>query len=273
MTIKSKSIKLGLLSLLVAFVSVFTACEKSEVITNNYNIEYVNVTLDATELVAIVEKPMTKASTRSTTAEYQHKFPESYTAYFVSKETKGEFKEGDIVDSLTVNSGSNTIRIPKLKYKVYVTNYKHKADKWYTWGDAVEQLPRSSDALYLIGNNEIDYSTVTTGEVELTNPYAAVMIKKNKWTNGTPTHYDNGNKPYELVKGDWYLLYIRSNKTNTKVPISIAGNPNETYTLDKPIQGNNIYQYTIDGSVLNGGNLGIIVKPFEKDIIKETINL
>ena len=250
----------------------FTSCEKSEVITNNYSIEYVNVTLDATELVAVVDKPMTKASTRSTTAEYQHKFPESYTAYFVSKESKGEFTKGQIVDSIQVKSGDNNIRIPKLSYDVYVTNYKHQSKDWIKWKDAVQQLPQTSDKLYLLGSNSIDYSKVKAGQVELVNPYAAVMIKDNRWVSGTPKAYDTG-QDYFKASG-WYILYLRNNKVNTQVPIEVAGNPNKHITLNQSIEANNIYQFILDGSVelLENGNLGVIVKDFTKTV-EETIKL
>ena len=199
-------------------------------------------------------------------------FPfESGIGYFVSKQTKGQYTEGQLVKVIDVVAGGNTITIPKLDYDVYVTNYTHSAEKWYTWNNAIDQLPQSSHVLYLYGKNRIDYSTVTQGQVELINPYSAVMIEKNQWVNGTPFFYGD-SKDYTSVTG-WYLNYIRTGNTNTKVPISIAGNPNSHFTLTRAINANEIYQFTIDGGVLDqNGNLGIIVQPLVK-ITKETINL
>lgn len=258
------------LALAILGVALFTSCTKNE--TFVYNIENVTVQFNSKELLETKVKPLGKsASTNPTTSEYEHVFPTSYKAYFVSKQTKGQYTQGQVVKVIDVVAGGNTITIPKLDYDVYVTNYTHSAEKWYTWNNAIEQLPQSSHVLYLYGKNRIDYSTVLEGQVELTNPYSAVMIEKNQWVSGVPTFYGDG-KDYSSVTG-WYLNYIRTGNTNTKVPISISGNSNQHYTLNKPIKANEIYQFTINGGVLDqNGNLGIVVQPLVK-IHKETINL
>lgn len=258
------------LTLVILGIALFTSCTKNE--TFVYNIENVTVQFNSKELLETKTKPLGKlASTNPVTSEYEHVFPSSYKAYFVSKQTKGQYTEGQVVKVIDVVAGDNTITIPKLDYDVYVTNYTHSADKWYTWNNAIEQLPQSSHVLYLFGKNRIDYSAVTEGQVELVNPYAAVMIQKNQWVSGTPKFYGDG-KDYASVTG-WYLNYIRTGNTNTQVPISIPGNPNTSYTLNRDINANEIYQYTINGNVLDkNGNLGIIVQPLVK-VTKETINL
>lgn len=263
-TIKMMAVVLGIIA--------FASCTKTE---NNYiTVENVTVQLNSKELLETVVKPFGKmrASTTASASDYTHVFPATYKAYFVSKETKGEYTVGQVVKVIDVVAGGNTITIPKLNYDIYITNYEHSADKWYTWSNAIDQLPQSSTKLYLYGKNNIDYSTVTEGTVELSNPYAAVMVRDNRWVNGTPKFYGDG-RDYTKVTG-WHLLYIRTGNTNTQIPISIAGNPNTHFTLKRVIEANNIYQYTIDGSVpdLNDGNLGVIVKPFEK-VIEETIKL
>lgn len=265
---KNLTVKLSTLLALVLLVT--SSCTKNE--TFIYNIENVTVRFNSNELLETKVKPLGKlASTNPSTSEYEHVFPSSYKAYFVSKQTKGQYTEGQVVKVIDVVAGGNTITIPKLDYDVYVTNYTHSAEKWYTWNNAIEQLPQSSHVLYLYGKNRIDYSTVTEGQVELTNPYSAVMIEKNQWVSGIPTFYGDG-KDYASVTG-WYLNYIRTGNTNTKVPISIAGNPNQNYTLTRTIKANEIYQFTIDGGVLDqNGNLGIVVQPLIK-VTKETINL
>lgn len=255
---------------LIATLFLFASCGKTETIV--YNIENVTVQFSSKEAIETKVKPFGKvASTGPIEEEYEHEFPTSYKAYFVSKETKGEYVSGQVVKVLDVAPGDNTITIPKLEYDVYVTNYIHTSEKWYTWNNAIDQLPQSSHTLYLYGKNTIDYSTLTEGSVELTNPYAAVMIKKNQWINGTPKFYGD-SKDYASVSG-WYLNYIRTGNTNTKIPISIPGNPNQHYTLSRSISANEIYQYTINGSVADqNGNLGVVVQPLVK-VTKETINL
>lgn len=265
-------LKIAILALGVMFAAV--SCTEK---TNIYNIEIENVTvkLNSKELLNTVIKPFGKyASTGATpTDEYEHVFPGGYKAYFVSKETKGEYTVGQLVKVIDVVAGGNTITVPKLNYDIYVTNYEKEGD-WYTWNDAIEQLPQTSTEIYLYGKNTINYSTVTEGTVELVNPYAAVMIYNNQWINGTPLSYDTNQSYFSTPSGSWFVLYVRNSNTNTKIPISIAGNPNQHYTLNKNIEANNIYQYTIDGSVplLEDGDLNIVVLPFEK-IIKETIKL
>lgn len=257
-----KSILLSLLALLITLVS----CTKNE--NNYYTVENVTVQLNSKELLETVVKPFkasTKMSSSNSTTEYEHQFPSSYTAYFISKETKGEYTKGQLITTISVVAGGNTITVPKLDYDVIVTNYT-KEGNWYTWNDAIQQLPQTSQELYLYGKTSIDYSSVTVGTVELTNPYAAVMITDNEWVNGTPTSHDT-NQDYFKASG-WYILYIRNNNTNTKIPVSIASYSSDTYTLKRDISPNHIYQFIIDGSVKNieGGILGVTVKPFEKPI-------
>lgn len=265
-----KKINIFKTAILALGVVLFASCSKNE--TYNIVVENVTVQFNSKEILETVVKPFAKrASVSASASEYQHKFPESYKAYFVSKETKGEYTAGQVVKVIDVTAGGNTITIPALNYDVYVTNYE-KDGLWYTWNDAVQQLPQSSTELYLYGKNNINYSQVKEGTVELYNPYAGVMIENNRWINGAPKYYGDG-KDYASVTG-YYLLYIRGNNTNTQVPINIAGNPNNSYTLNRPIEANNIYEFKIDGSVevITDGNLGIIVKPFEK-VVREVIKL
>ena len=144
---------------------------------------------------------------------------------------------------------------------------------WYTWNDAVNQLPQTSTSLLMIGMNTIDYATTTIGTVNVLNPYAAVMILNNQWIDSAPSSYDT-NMNYNLVdNNNWYNLYIRNNNTNTKIPISIPGNPNQHYTLSRTITANKIYQFTISGDVLeDDGNLNIVTVPLEEGTA-ETIDL
>ena len=78
------------------------------------------------------------ATTRST---YEHEYPTTYTAYFVANENKGDYTAGELVKTITVTKGLQTVVVPELSYKVYLTNYE-KEGSWYTWPDAVEQMPK-----------------------------------------------------------------------------------------------------------------------------------
>src|SRR5690606_31332953 len=106
--------------------------------------------------------------------DFQPEYPNQYTAYFVADETIGEeITKGELVKTLTVNEGDNTITLPAIKYKVYVTNYTG-IGAWYTWPDALQQLPITSNTLYMYGNNTVDYYNEDSGEVIVETPYAAI---------------------------------------------------------------------------------------------------
>jgi len=242
---------------------LFSSCSEK----NYYDVtvEWAEVSLNAQELVAKAEEGF-RTRSEGVEQEYVHVFPTSYKAYFVSAENKGDYVTGQLITTITVLPGQNTINIPKLKYNIYISNYE-KEGSWYTWEDAVNQLPVSSDILYLYGKNAIDYSSVTTGTVDVKNPYAAVMIKKNDIVTGIPTHYDNADSPYVLVTGNWYLKYIRLATTNTKVPVKYAYVQN--YTLNEPITANKIYKFTLIGVGDTDGNLNVNVETFIETIEKE----
>lgn len=247
---------------IILFIAAIMLLSCTKEVTKIYVVENVTVSLKATPKIEVVENSFRSASS-------QHEFPTSYKAYFVSNETKGEYQAGQLVRTIDASPGTQEITIPKLNYTVYVTNYE-QGGVWYTWNNATEQLPQSSDKLYLYGKNQIDYSKVAEGQVEVINPYSAVMIENNRWVKPTPKFYGDG-KEYTLKDG-WWLLYIRTGNTNTTIPTNIP-NFNQNYELKKAIQPNKIYQYTIDASVdeLNG-NFSVIVKEFE-DTIRETIKI
>lgn len=207
----------------------------------------------------------------STTAEYTHNIPNEFKAYFISKETRGQYIEGEVVKVVDVITGDNSFIIPELEYDIYVTNYIQGGETdpyaWYTWNNIITQLPDGSDELYLFGTTVIDYKEVDNGEVTLENHYSAVMISDNEFVTGNPEHYTSGQE-YVQANTDWYLKYIRTNTTNTGIPIYINGHSSTTYTLNKPIEANKIYKYTIDGNVQDneGGGLTVIVESFTEEV-------
>jgi len=208
--------------------------------------------------------------TLSTTADYVHNIPNAFKAYFVSKETKGQYVEGQVVKVVDVVTGDNSFIIPELEYDIYVTNYTKGGETesyaWYTWDNIIAQLPDGSDELYLFATTVIDYKEVDSGEVTLENHYSAVMISDNEFVTGSPLHYTSGQE-YTQANTDWYLKYIRTDNTNTGIPIYINGHSSTTYTLDRPIEANKIYKYTIDGNVQDndGGGLTVVVEAFDDE--------
>lgn len=260
---------------LLAFtgLGLFTSCSEDNSVTNY--IEFGECKLDAQALIANAQAPF-QAKGPAFDNSYVHQMPTSYEAYIVADETKGQFTTGQYIKTITVTAGMNSVSLPKMKVKVYVTNYILPGANttanyaWYTWNNAIDQLPQTSQTLNLYGFNSIDYSTVTSGTVTMTNPYGAVMIKKNQWVTGVPTSYDTNQAYFLDTATNWYILYIRNNNTNTKIPITIPGNPNTHYTLSEPVTANTINQYTINGNVGDiAGNLGIVVANLIDGISKQ----
>lgn len=249
---------------------ILTACSDNSIIDENYETEFIEVTLSANSFVTSSNNTFLGKSVEFDET-YNHVLPATFTAYFVANENKGQYRTGDLIQTEIINDGANAVTVPKMKIAIYVTNFDDVAtlqDGWYTWDNAIEQLPKTSHELYLYGKNTIDFDKTLSGEVDVYNPYAAVMIKKNDWVTGSPQSYDS-NELYELVTDNWYNLYIRLNNTNTKIPIkSVHGNT--SYTLNREITPNRIYQFILNGDVATDtGNLTLNVQPLEKGRAEE----
>lgn len=243
---------------LMAIVMLFASCEKET--TKVYIIENVEVKLNAKSAFSVTEENMLRSSV-------SHQYPTSYKAYFISQEDKGEYQKGQLVKSIDVVSGLQTIVVPKLKYKVYVTNFI-KDGAWYTWDDAIEQLPLAVDELYLYGSNDIDYSTQLTGEVEVKNPYSAIMIKDDEVISRTRTPKEyNSNSNYTLI-GEWWIKYVRK-EHNSAVWI-LDGKPgNRTIQFSREVEANKIYKYTLNTDIpetSDDNNFNVIVEEFGETI-------
>lgn len=255
--------------LLLILVSLcIISCSKEHIVNITY-VENTEIQLNTQKLLAEVDEPFMKSSgerqTYSTDSQfdnsYEHIIPNTYTAYIVAGETKGQYTAGDLVDQIQVTEGTQTISIPQMEVQIYVTNYIRNNSDWYTWSDAFQQLPQTSETIYLLGNNIEDFSIENSITVTLENKYAAVMIKDNQWVRGAPKSYDTNDKYFLDNPTNWYILYIRNSDTNTEIPISIPGLSNH-YDLMRPIESNKIYQFTLDGNILDGeGNLTVIVNP------------
>ena len=253
-----------ILMLAVVLLTLIVGCTKErEVIVVVPNVE---VHLNMKQYFNVEEGNLFRAATTRST--YEHEYPTAYTAYFVANENKGDYTAGQVVKTISVEKGPQKVVVPELSYKVYVTNYnKPESPNWYTWTDAVEQMPQATNTLYLYGMNEIDYKTTNVGEVVVENPYAAVMIQGNRIPDA-PIHYDSGTS-YIPTGDGWWLKYIRNNTTNTGVVV-VFTHENKTVTINDPIEANKIYKYTLLSDVPEDDkNFKVEVETFEDTVNRE----
>lgn len=244
---------------MLAVLTLIVGCKEREIIV--VVVPNVEVQLNMKQVFNVEEGDLFKAATTRST--YEHVYPTTYTAYFVANENKGDYSIGQLVKTIEVTKGLQTVVVPELSYKVYVTNYE-KEGSWYTWTDALEQLPQASNTLYLFGSNEIDYSTKEYGEVEVRNPYAAVMIQGSTRITEAPLHYDSSTS-YIPTGDGWWLKYIRNNTTNTGVVVMFT-HENRTVTINDPIEANKVYKYTLLADVPetdDEGNFFVDVEEFK----------
>lgn len=260
-----------LLALVTLLSLTFTSCgDEIEVINNHYHVSEKMVSLDAKNLITETQNPFSVKTTNSVNDKYEHIIPQTFTAYVVANETKGQYTTGQVIKSIQVAKGMNQVSLPEMSLSIYVTNYDNpnsdemQPNSWYTWNDNKEQLPMTTHNLFYVGSTSEDFSTTSSATVNLENPYAAVLIKKNNWVSSTPSSHYTNQEYFLDTPTQWYIIYTRGNNTNTKVPINIPGNPNQNYTLSRTIEPNKEYLYTINGNVLeDDGNLNIIVAPID----------
>jgi hypothetical protein len=227
---------------------------------------------------------VTKVSTRSATstpANFSADLPSQFTAYFVAAEATSEYVQGAIVRKVTVNTGSNSISVPAMKYHIYVTNYDPanslSTDKNSNQESAVkaleDNLPQNSTTLYLYGESDADFSSTTSTAnttVALTNHYAAVCVANSHVESvnyKTSTTSSQGDTAYKLNSEDtWYYMYVKapsSGTTSTGLTIKVKDFSNipdgKEYTFSEDITADNIYQYTVNEK----GGLIITVNAFD----------
>ena len=272
------------LILALAVTFGLTSCSEDTII-NNYEVTVENVTVEFGAKTLITENSGVFAKgTKGFDKTYVHTLPTDFTARFVCDEDRGQYKKGEVLKSLSVVNGVNQVlSLPKLKYKVYVSNYvmpnqnETQNYPWYYTAGTVSsisnQIPAYTDDILLFGIDTIDYTTVTSGTVTLSNPYSAVMVKNTSSVASAP-FFNTGNKTYTLVANDsWYLLYIKNSTTSTQVPLTFnAPDMGDVYQLNKAIEPNKIYQYTIQGVGDGEGNLTVVTVPMEEGTA-EIINI
>jgi hypothetical protein len=177
----------------------------------------------------------------------------TYTAYFVATADGNGYTQGNIVaikSGLTTGSEGNTVKVPNIAYKIYVTNYPVQTTVGSKFSDSFTEteiytaatkgnvtipLPNTPPAeattsLYLFGETTtIATTTGSTGfsaTVNLYTPYAAVAVSKtNDIVTGvsygsTTTSTTTDTKAYETTGDnttDWYYMYIiAAGYTNAK---------------------------------------------------------
>lgn len=209
--------------------------------------------------------------------------PDSLTAYLVANESKGQYIQGEIVDTIVLKGKTSTTTngiqqttytatdsVPAMKCKIYVTNYHGiKETLYYHFDASVSNLPDASQRLYLYGqsDDDIDFSTTKTVNINIRNLYAAVCIRNASPVTDNPVpefmKTDTEKENIYYYKTDstntWYYLYILcpsdgTTSTSTNTAVKLKGVPEYTdkeYILDQQIIANNIYTYTFHSETSN----------------------
>jgi hypothetical protein len=220
--------------------------------------------------------------------------PDSLTAYFIADESKGQYVQGEIVDTVVLKNKKTTVingvrqtnytavdSVPAIKCKIYVTNYHKIKETLYSYFNvSIYDLPNASQELYLFGrSDDIDFSRSQMVEITISNPYAAVCIREASPVMNNPVpefiKADIEEETLYYYKTDstntWYYLYIlcpldgkKSISTNTEVKlIGVPEYTNKKYILDKQIVANNVYTYTFhSGSSDVNAGINIIANGF-----------
>lgn len=224
----------------------------------------------------------TSADANNPSSSFTPTLPSTFTAYFVATADEGDYKAGEIVRTASVNTGNNSLTIPAIPYKVYVTNYTPSKDISGTFkaGSSEEtsvltdslsagaegkwnlerleaNLPTSSTTLYLFGDSIADFSNTTgtaTATVRMVNHYAAVCVAHNDFVSAVNYDTNSGNADNVTAYNDggsanWYNLYIRVNSV-----VSDAGTANSWLTLEN-ITGLSTNSKTGDGKISETNNV------------------
>lgn len=247
-------------------ILLFSSCSEDTIINNyEYNIEEGLINLNAQKLFAEAESPFGAKNPIAYDSTYVHVVPNSFTMHVIADETRGQYVKDQVIRTVSIVTGNNPVTLPKMKLRLVGSNYT-ATNNWVTWNkqSSIGQFPQTSTTLYYYGDVKVDFAQVTNATLTMENPYAGIMIKKNQWVTGIPSSYDTNQSYFLDTPSEWYILYSRNNTTNTKVPITIPGNPNQHYTLNKPIQANKSYQYVINGGVLeDDGGINVVTAPIE----------
>ena len=229
-----------LLLLMCCMLFLLASCTKKEIVqTEGKGIVSINMDLSSGVMVS---------STRADN-DFKAELPSQFTAYFVAAENTENHKKGEIVKKCTVNIGDNQLKIPDIKYNIYISNYDTDPTTESDIKLMLESTPESSDVLYLTkeDDNVIFHQTKTIEET-LENKYAAVCIYNNSFTTGAqynviPTT-SAGNNIYKM-QDSWYYLYIKAANTNSTVWITGIPYCTGSIQLNKTIKPNYIYEYVV----------------------------
>lgn len=264
--------------LLFSFLSILTSCNNDSSNDNDEkNTNQSKVSLVITEDYTSTNKTWDIYANRFESDEFFTQYPvkkpiyptSEITAYFINKETTGQYKAGDVVKSITMNIGTNNLNdLPRLKYDVVVTNYKKYVDgvedlEWFKKTNAVETLPNLSDEMYLYSKISVDYTTETVAEVKLKNHYSMLRVLKYYISvndNGDFTPYQiknveariSGDEKSTLKSDDSLYNYIYT-RTNTNVVFKIDNSGNSEILPFNTMSANNVYviiPYVYRGDVI-----------------------
>lgn len=255
-----------LLLLMMMVLIAFSSCEKRTIITTS---KENTILMDMKLSSGVAISTYTRADN-----DFKAELPSQFIAYFVAAENTENHKKGDIVEKCTVSIGDNQLKIPDIKYNIYITNYNTNPSTEAEIKAMIQSTPESSDILYLTkeDDNVIFHQTKVVEET-LENKYAAVCIYNNSFTTGA--QYNNipstsvGTNIYKL-KDSWYYLYIKSNNTNSTIWITGIPYCTGSIQLNKTIEPNYIYEFVVTDNT----NCKFVVKvsPFN-GIIKENLDV
>lgn len=253
--------------LLLLGVIMMSSCSKSEIIPSSYykevkinlnvynNVEITQVNNDATSSI--------NSRAVSSVSSFVPAFPTTFKAYFVSAENTGVYSKGAIVKIVDVNTGSNDITVPDIKYNVYVTNFSvnlssdNSKDQESILKNIQSSFPESTTSIYLYGNeNDVIFHQNQNTTVTMINPYAAVCVLHNNFVTNvqynvaplsslaTSTYKDSG-------EGNWFYLYLKSTNTNSTIYLQNIPYNTGSYKLMKDIKPNNVYEYIVSDDKSN----------------------
>ncbi|MCH4016859.1 MAG: hypothetical protein LKG50_03690 [Prevotella sp.] len=205
----------------------------------------------------------------------------AFTAYFVAAETKGGYTRGNIVEVKTGLNGStdtggatNTVKVPDIKYNIYVTNYdkdltpnetaSSRVGKTFstycdsvliTTGESLDaenkantvtiSLPKflytttpASQTLYLFGESKRNqFSTATNNSVtvELYSPYAAVAVSKSN-SNVTNVYYGDYSSDQSNIASALTYGSTGTEQTDWFYEYILASDGTKSYTTNSTLK-------------------------------------
>lgn len=255
-----RSFKLTLVAVLLAAVSSCIGTEEAQV---EFYPEK-EVTLNTKRIVAQSETAFARLQADPDFRDYTHVIPSQFNVYFIA--TSGSDQNTVIKKFEGLTEGANKVVVPARSYRVIITNYNNFSEE-NNGSIRRDRLPESSHALYLFGEETIDYKTLSAGEVTVTNDYAASMIRKSDMVKSTPSF----NQTAYFQNEDYYILYLRdqggasSFAKNTTFSILKPDGGTGQHNLQHTYTANKVSRFHFKLYGETDGNLNIVV---DENILK-----